>query len=349
MRAFAFLGEGKAGFIDAPRPRATGVDAVVRPLIVSPCTSDVHNVQINAVAPRRILGHEGIGEIVEVGELVTQFRVGDKVAIPATTPDWRSLPAQMGVPQHGHGLLTGNLLSNSEDGLFAEYALIRDADANLAPLPPDIDPVAAVLAGDMVNTGCYGAELADIQLGDTVVVLGIGPVGLMSVAAAKLRGAGRIIAIGSRPCCIQAARDYGATDIVNYKEGDILRQVRELTHKEGADRCICAGGDENALNQAVSMVRWGGTVGNVNYFPTYGDLAINSVRWGFGMGNKTIRGGQCPGGRWRMEQLLNLIRYRRLDPLPLVTHTFQGMDAIADAFQLMADKPPQLIKTMVHM
>ncbi len=348
MKAFAHLGQGKAGWIDAPEPHARGDDAIVRPLIVSPCTSDVHNVAIGCIAPRRILGHEGIGEIVEIGERVTQFRVGDKVAIPATTPDWRAIPAQQGFPQHCQGLLTGNLLSNSEDGLFAEYALIRDADANLAPLPRDVDPVAAVLAGDMLNTGCYGAELADIQLGDTVVVLGIGPVGLMAVAAAKQRGAGRIIAIGSRTSCIQAALDYGATDIVNYKEGDILRQVRELTKKQGADRCICAGGDENALNQAVSMVRWGGTVGNVNYFATYGDLPVNSVRWGFGMGNKTIRGGQCPGGRWRMEQMLNLIRYRRIDPLPLVTHVFHGLDAIPEAFRLMEEKPGQLIKTMVH-
>ena len=200
----------------------------------------------------------------------------------------------------------------------------------------------------MLNTGLYGAELAEVAPGDTVVVLGIGPVGLMAVAGARLRGAGRIIAIGSRPKCTELARFYGATDIVNYKDGDPLRQVRLLTNRQGADCCICAGGGDDALSMAVSMVRWGGCVGNVNYFTTYGDLPLNNVRYGFGMGNKTIRGGECPGGRARMEKLLALLRYNRVDPVPLITHRFTGLDAVADAYRLMAEKPPSLVKTIVR-
>ena len=146
---------------------------------------------------------------------------------------------------------------------------------------------------------------------------------------------------------MELAKFYGATDVVNYKEGDVLRQVHLLTDKKGADCCICAGGDEQALSQAVSMVRWGGTVGNVNYFTTYGDLPLNNVRWGFGMGNKTIRGGECPGGRARMEKLLALLRYGRVDPTPLITHRFTGLDGVEDAYRLMAEKPPELVKTIV--
>ena len=95
------------------------------------------------------------------------------------------------------------------------------------------------------------------------------------------------------------------------------------------------------------MVRWGGTVGNVNYFTTYGDLPINNVRYGFGMGNKTIRGGECPGGRARMEKLLALLQYGRVDPVPLITHRFRGLGQVEEAFRLMARKPPELVKTVV--
>ena len=347
MRAFAYLGQKTAGWIHKDRPRATGYDAVIRPLAVAPCTSDVHNVAIDCLSPGRILGHEGLGEIVEVGELVRDFRVGEIVAVPPVTPDWRTVASQLGAHQHCDGLITGQKLSNSEDGLMAEYALIRDVDANAARIPENVSREGAVLAADMLNTSLYGAELAEVSPGDTVVVLGIGPVGLMAVAGARLRGAGRIIAIGSRPKCVELARFYGATDVVNYKEGDVLRQVHLLTDKKGADCCICAGGDEQALSQAVSMVRWGGAVGNVNYFTTYGDLPLNNVRWGFGMGNKTIRGGECPGGRARMEKLLALLRYGRVDPTPLITHRFTGLDGVEDAYRLMAEKPPELVKTIV--
>ena len=348
MRAFAYLSDRTAGWIEKPRPHAAGYDAVIRPLMVAPCTSDVHNVAIDCLKPDRILGHEGLGEIVETGGLVRDFKVGEIVAVPPVTPDWRTVPSQLGAHQHCSGLITGQKLSNSEDGLMAEYALIRDIDANAARIPEGVSCEAAVLAADMLNTGLYGAELAEVSPGDTVVVLGIGPVGLMAVAGARLRGAGRIIAVGSRPRCVELARFYGATDVVNYKVGDLLRQVHLLTEKKGADCCICAGGGDEALSQAVSMVRWGGTVGNVNYFTTYGDLPLNNVRFGFGMGNKTIRGGECPGGRARMEKLLALLRYGRVDPTPLITHRFEGLDGVEPAFRLMEKKPAELVKAIVH-
>lgn len=347
MKAFVSLGGGQAGWAEKEIPQATGFDGVLRPLLVSPCTSDVHNVAIDCLAPNRTLGHEGLGEIVAVGDQVKEFQVGEIVVVPPVTPNWRTVPSQLGAHQHCEGLITGQKLSNSEDGLMAEYALIRDLDANAARIPPGVSREAAVLAADMLNTGLYGAQLADVQPGDTVVVLGVGPVGLMAVAGARLRGAGRIIAIGSRPAGMALARTYGATDLINYREEDVSRRVHLLTDKQGADCCICAGGGPDALGQAVAMVRWGGTVGNVNYFATYGDLPINSVRYGFGMGNKTIRGGECPGGRARMEKLLALLQYGRVDPTPLITHRFQGLDQVEAAFRLMAQKPPSLVKTMV--
>ncbi|HWQ80596.1 MAG TPA: zinc-binding dehydrogenase [Anaerovoracaceae bacterium] len=348
MKGYAYQSPGEMGWVEKEKPRAAGIDAVVRPLMISPCTSDVHNAEMGYVEPGRILGHEGIAEVVETGNQVKDFKPGDIVAISPVTPDWRTVLTQKGVPQHCHGLLSGNVLSNSMDGLMAEYALVPDADMNLAHIPSGVDYAAAVMATDMMNTGFYGAELADVQFGDTVVVLGIGPVGLMAVAGARLRGAGRIIAVGSRPVCISAARDYGATDIVNYREEDVARQIYKLTDKQGADKCIIAGGDERALGQAVAMVRYGGTIGNVNYFTTPGDLSISNSRWGFGMSNKTIRCGMVTGGRARLEGLLSMVRYGRVDPLPLITHRYQGMEGIVPAFRGMAEKPPELIKTLVE-
>jgi len=347
MKGFAYVSPGKVDWIEKERPLAVGADAVVRPLVVSPCTSDVHNVECGYVEAGRILGHEGVAEIVQVGDNVRDFRVGDIVAVAAITPDWNTVLSQKGVPQHFGGPLTGNVISNRTDGLLAEYALIPNVDANVAKVPDGVSWEAAAMATDMMTTGLYGAELADIRFGDTVVVLGIGPVGLMSVAGAKLRGAGRIIAIGSRPVCIEVARRYGATDIVNYREGDIVKQVFALTAKKGADCCIVAGGDEMALNQAVSMVRYGGTVSNVNYFTTTGNLEISNPRWGYGMSNKTIRCGLTSGGRARMEAMMDLIRYGRIDPELLLTHRFYGMESIPEAFRLMTEKPRDLIKTCV--
>lgn len=348
MKGYAYISPGTADWIEKNRPSASGIDAVVRSLMVSPCTSDVHNVEMGYVSPGRILGHEGVAELVEVGSAVTDFRPGDLVVVPALTPNVRTLMSQKGVPQHCNGPMTGNLISNKADGLMAEYTWIPDADMNLAKIPSGVSWEAAVMASDMMSTGLYGAELADVQFGDTVVVLGIGPVGLMAVVGAKLRGAGRIIAIGSRPVCVEAAKQYGATEVLNYKEGDIVRQVYELTHKQGADKCIIVGGGEQALNQAISMVRYGGVVGNVNYFTTSGNLEFSNPRWGYGMSNKQIRCGLTCGGRVRMEAMLSLIRYGRIDPSLLVTHRYQGFSSIPTAFQVMTEKPKNLIKACVQ-
>jgi len=349
MVGFAYLEKGKAGWVERDCPVATGLDVVVRPLIVSPCTSDVHNVECGYVDPGRILGHEGVAQVVQVGDMVKDFKPGDVILVPAITPNFRTVMSQKGVSQHFDGPMTGNMISNVTDGLLAEYCLIPDADANLAKIPEGVSLEDAVMAADMMTTGLYGVELADVQFGDTVVVLGIGPVGLMAVAGAKLRGAGRIIAVGSRPGCVEAARLYGATDIVNYKEGDIVRQVYALTNKKGADRCIIAGGDDNALNQALSMVRYGGTIANINYFTTSGNLELSNPRWGFGMSGKTIRCGLTSGGRARMEAMLALIRYGRIDPSHLITHRLEGMDSVPAAFRLMTEKPRDLIKVCVRL
>lgn len=294
-----------------------------------------------------ILGHEAIGEVVEVGSLVKDFKPGDKVIVPAITPDWNSLEAQAGYQMHSGGMLSGWKFSNFKDGVFAEFFHVNDADGNLAHLPEGMDPAAACMLADMVPTGFHGVELADIQFGDSVVVVGIGPVGLMSVAGAALRGASRLFAVGSRTNCINAAKAYGATDIINYREGDIVEQVMEKTNGKGVDRVIIAGGDVDTFAQAIKMLKPGGKIGNVNYLGEGDYIKIPRVEWGCGMGHKAIAGGLMPGGRLRMEKLASLMVSGRLDTSKLVTHRFEGLDKVEEALMLMKDKPKDLIKPVV--
>ena len=349
MKGFAMLGIGKTGWIQKEVPACGPLDAIVRPLAVSPCTSDIHTVWEGAIGERTdmILGHEAVGEIVEVGNLVKTLKPGDRVIVPAITPDWGSLEAQAGYSMHSGGMLAGWKFSNFKDGVFAEYFHVNEADANLALLPESLDPAAAVMLSDMVPTGFHGVELADVQFGDTVCVVGIGPVGLMAVAGAALRGAARLFAVGSRPVCAEAAKAYGATDIINYREGDIVQQVLDQTHGHGVDRVILAGGDNDTFLQAVNMVKPGGYIGNVNYLGSGDYVRIPRVEWGCGMGHKTIRGGLMPGGRLRMETLAALMETGRLDTSRLLTHRFQGFEHMEEALLLMKDKPRDLIKPVV--
>lgn len=349
MKAFAMLGIGKTGWIEKDVPACGPLDAIVKPLAVSPCTSDVHTVWEGAIGERTdmILGHEAVGEVVEVGSLVKDIKPGDRVIVPAITPDWGSLEAQAGYSMHSGGMLAGWKFSNFKDGVFAEYFHVNEADANLARLPESLDPAAAVMLSDMVPTGFHGVELADIQFGDSVCVIGIGPVGLMAVAGAALRGAGRIYAVGSRPNCVQIAKEYGATDIINYREGDIVDQIMEKTHGLGVDKVVIAGGDNDTFIQAVQMVKPGGRIGNVNYLGSGDYIKIPRTEWGCGMGHKTIAGGLMPGGRLRMEKLASLMETGRLDTSKLLTHRFNGFEHLEEALMLMKDKPRDLIKPVV--
>jgi len=349
MKGLAMLGIGKVGWIEKEKPSPGLFDAIVRPLAVAPCTSDVHTVFEGAIGERTnmILGHEAVGEVVEVGDEVQDFKPGDKVVVPAITPDWRTLEIQRGFHQHSGGMLAGWKFSNIKDGVFGEFFHVNDADMNLAHLPKEISLEAATMISDMMTTGFHGAELADIGLGASVAVIGIGPVGLMAVAGAKLCGAGRIIAVGSRQVCVEAAKFYGATDIVNYKNGPIHDQILNLTSGKGVDAAIIAGATADIMSTAVKIVKPGGNIANVNYFGEGDILPIPRLDWGCGMADKTIKGSLCTGGRLRMERLIELVVYDRIDPSKLVTHVYKGFDHIKDALYLMKDKPKDLIKPVV--
>jgi threonine dehydrogenase-like Zn-dependent dehydrogenase len=349
MKAYAMLGIGKTGWIEKERPQCGVLDAIVRPIALAPCTSDVHTVWEGAIGERSdlILGHEGVGEVVEVGSFVKDFKPGDKVIVPAITPNWSALESQAGYSMHCGGMLGGWKFSNIKDGVFAEFFHVNDADGNLAHLPEGMDPATAAMLSDMVPTGFHGSELARVEYGDTVCVIGIGPVGLMGVAGAVLKGASFIYAVGSRQVCADVAKQYGATDIINYKNGGILDQIMDRTKGRGVDKVIIAGGDVNTMEEAIKMLKPSGCIGNINYLGSGEYIKIPRAEWGFGMGHKNIVGGLMPGGRLRMEKLASLIVTGRLDPDKLITHRFEGLENIEPALMLMKDKPRDLIKPVV--
>ena len=356
MKGFAMTAPNKVEWIEKEKPKAGPKDAIIKPTALAPCSSDIHTVWeggLDLGGDIRILGHEAIGIVDTVGSEVKDFKPGDKVIVPAITPNWSAKASQCGFHQHADCLLGGYQFTFIRDGSMSEYFMVNDADANLAIQPDDMSDEAALMITDMVTTGFSGAENANIQIGDTVAVIGIGPVGLCAVAGAKLRGAGRLFAVGSRPECVNIAKQYGATDIVNYKKGDIVEQILTETDGIGVDAVVVAGGNSETFAQGIQMAKPGSTISNINYFGTQnyksaGDiLPIPRDAWGAGMAHKTITGGLCPGGRVRMEQLVNVVENGRMDPGLLITHRFNGLEKVEDALYLMKDKPRDLIKPMV--
>jgi threonine dehydrogenase-like Zn-dependent dehydrogenase len=162
-----------------------------------------------------------------------------------------------------------------------------------------------------------------------------------------MRGAARIYAVGSRPNCVEAAKFYGATDIVNYKDGDIVAQIMEAQKGKNVDKVIIAGGGMETFEQGVKLVRPGGIVSNINYLGSGDYFKVPRIEWGVGMGHKRIIGGLMPGGRKNMEYLARLLSYKKLDVRPLLTHKFKGFENIEKGIMLMKDKPKDLIKPVI--
>ena len=351
MKSFVLAEPGKVGWHDSPEPVLTPFGALLRPVALAPCSSDVHTVfgGGSKKAPNLILGHECVAEILEVGEQVRDFQPGEVVAVPAITPDWRALGIQDGNFKHAGAPFSGHQLGRSMPGTFAEKFLIPDADTTLAKIPEGVSIEQALMCVDVVTTGFTGAEYADIKFGDTVVVMGIGPIGLMAVEGARHLGAARIAAVGTRPVCVSLAREFGATDIISYKDGDVVEQVLAMTGGTGADSVIICGGGDEVFSQAVDMVRYGiGTVSNVNYFGGTGNLPFPKFSGGRGMAGKTIHMELAKGGRVRIERMMKMVQYGRIHPEKLVTHCLEGLDEIERALYMMKEKPQDLVKVMVR-
>jgi threonine dehydrogenase-like Zn-dependent dehydrogenase len=233
-----------------------------------------------------------------------------------------------------------------KDGVFAEYFHVNEADANMALIPPDIPDEKVVYCCDMMSTGFMAAENAEIPIGGTVAVFALGPVGLMAIAGARLRGAGLVIGVDSVLKRQELARTYGADAIVDHTKEDAAARIAELTNGKGVDSTIEALGSEQTLQNAIKVTKPGGTISNAGYHGKGEYVAIPRLDWGVGMAEKTIRTGLCPGGRLRMERLIRLLQIGRVDPTPMTTHTFE-FNALDKAFEVMDKKLDGVMKPLI--
>jgi threonine dehydrogenase-like Zn-dependent dehydrogenase len=347
MRAFVMKEIGKVGFAEKPVPKAGPGDAIIKTTKALICTSDAHTVH-GAIGPREnlTLGHEAVGIVHEVGAGVKSFKPGDRVVVGAITPDWGDMFSQSGNSSQSGGALGGWKFANIKDGTFAEYFHVNEADANLARIPAGVADEAAVYCADMMSTGFMGAENARIPIGGTVAVFALGPVGLMAVRGARLRGAGLIIGVEAVPKRQELGRRYGADVIVDFQKEDPVKRILDLTGGVGVDAAIEAVGTDESFQNAVRVTRPGGTISNIGYHGKGDFVRIPRLEWGVGMAEKTIATGLCPGGRLRMERMLRLLETKRVDPTLMTTHTFQ-FGELERAFEVMDKKLDGVMKPLI--
>lgn len=289
MKALVLKGKGNIAYIEKERPTlAAAHGALLKPLLVSPCTSDVHTIwQGSPKRPDLTLGHEVIARVEEVGAEVTDFRVGDVVAVSAITPDWSQPDVEENYAHAGHNF-SAHMLGNTIDGAFQELFYLPYADRNLAHIPDGLTLEDALMCVDVLQTGFTAVEEAGVKSGDTVVVMGIGAIGLAAILGAKLAGARTIYAVGSRPENTRIAESMSDinchVEVLNYRHlhcplpqgmhplanstgSPVVNYVLTKTQTKGADKVLICGGDDLAFPQAIDMVKYGtGVVSNVMYY-----------------------------------------------------------------------------------
>lgn len=289
MKALVLKGKGKITYIEKERPTlAAAHGALLKPLLVSPCTSDVHTIwQGSPKRPDLTLGHEVIARVEEVGAEVTDFRVGDVVAVSAITPDWSQPDVEENYAHAGHNF-SAHMLGNTIDGAFQELFYLPYADRNLAHIPDGLTLEDALMCVDVLQTGFTAVEEAGVKPGDIVVVMGIGAIGLAAILGAKLAGARTIYAVGSRPENTRIAESMSDinchVEVLNYRHlhcplpqgmhplanstgSPVVNYVLTKTQTKGADKVLICGGDDLAFPQAIDMVKYGtGVVSNVMYY-----------------------------------------------------------------------------------
>lgn len=347
MKALVMPEVGSTDVVDKPIPEPGPNDAVVKTTHALICTSDVHTVKgALPVEAGVTLGHEAVGTVHAVGSAVTGFTEGQRVTVAATTPCWHCRYCQSGYTSQCQGPLGAYQYTAQRDGNMAEYFIVPQAMANLAPIPEDLSSEAAVYACDMLSTGFMGAEHCYLQLGDSAAVFAQGAVGLSATIGLSLLGAARIFAVESVPERQELARSFGATDIIDFTDGDAVEQILDATG-EGVDAAIEALGAPSTWEAAIRVTKAGGRTSNIGYHGEHPEpLQVPLDAFGLGMADKSIHTGLCPGGNDRMQRIFALIQTGRFDPTRMTTHTV-SFDDVDSAFWMMANKEDGVIKPLV--
>jgi threonine dehydrogenase-like Zn-dependent dehydrogenase len=350
MKAFVFKEIGEVDVVKKPIPEPGPNEAVVRTTTAMVCTTDVHNVRgAIPVEPNVTLGHEAVGTVQALGSSIEGFSEGDRVAVVGVTPCFQCNYCQRGFSTQCQGkMLGGAKFTVHRDGNMAQYFLVNDAQANLAPIPDGLSDHQAVYATDMLSTGFMGAEHAELEFGETVAIFAQGAVGLSATIGCHLLGAGLIIAVESQPERQELARRFGADVIVDYTKGDPIAQILELTDGEGVDAAIEALGSPQTWDAAIRVTKPGGRISNLGYHGEVPEpLKIPLKPFGMGMADKQIYGGLNRGGSERMRRIFWLMETGKVDPTPMTTHEF-GFDEIEQAFRMMESKEDGIIKPLIH-
>lgn len=263
MKAVVFRGVGDIRLEDVPDPQIQQpTDAVVRLTASAICGTDLHMVRgtMSGMKPGTVLGHEGVGIVEEIGSDVRNLSVGDRVVIPSTLCCGYCSYCRAGYTAQcdnanpngsdaGTAFFGGPADSGPFDGMQAEKVRVPFASANLVKLPDEITDEQAIMLSDILPTGYFGADIAEIEPGNTVAVFGCGPVGQMVIASAKLMGAGRVFAVDCIPSRLAMARAQGA-EVIDYEQEDPVAALKRLTGGIGVDRAIDAVGvDANHAHQ----------------------------------------------------------------------------------------------------
>ena len=352
MKAAVFVAPGRIELVDKPIPEVGPNDALLRITTTTICGTDVHILKGEyPVATGLTIGHEPVGVIEKLGSNVRGYQEGQRVIAGAICPSFNSYASQDGLSSqdggctcHGYKPLGGWRFGNTIDGTQAEYVLVPDAQANLAPVPDGLSDEQVLMCPDIMSTGFAGAEAANIKIGDVVAIFAQGPIGLCATAGAKLRGASTIIAIDGVNQRLQIARQLGADVTLNFNEVDVVEEILKLTGGRGVDAAIEALGLQSTFESALRVLKPGGTLSSLGVYST--DLVIPLNAFHAGLGDNKIVTSLCPGGKERMRRLLNVVASGRVDLGLLVTHQYK-LDDIVAAYDLFGHQRDGVLKVAI--
>ncbi|SMP63555.1 NAD(P)-dependent alcohol dehydrogenase [Noviherbaspirillum suwonense] len=346
MKAAVFVRPGKIILDEKPVPSIGPGDALVKITTTTICGTDIHILRGEyPVEPGRIVGHEPVGVIAELGAGVTGYTVGQRVIVGAITPCGQCDSCLEGhQSQCGGKAVGGWRFGNTIDGCQAEYLRVPFAMANLTPVPDGLTDEQVLMCPDIMSTGFGGAESGNIRIGDTVVVFAQGPIGLCATAGARLQGASQIIVVDSVPERLAMARRLGADVALDYKQVDVVDEILKLTNGRGADVAIEALGTQQTFESGLRSLKPGGTLSSLGVYS--GKLSLPLDAFAAGLGDHRIVTTLCPGGKDRMRRLMNIVGSKRVDLEPLVTHRFR-LDQIEEAYDLFANQRDGVVKVAI--
>lgn len=352
MKAAVFVEPGRIVLEDKPIPDVGPLDALIRVTTTTICGTDVHILKGEyPVATGLTIGHEPVGVIEKLGSAVKGYREGQRVIAGAITPSGWSNACLCGQcsqdgagTAHGWKPMGGWRFGNTIDGAQAEYLLVPDAMANLAPVPDGLTDEQVLMCPDIMSTGFAGAESAGIRIGDTVAVFAQGPIGLCATAGAKLSGATTVIGVDRVPERLEMARRMGADHVVDFSKVDPVDEILKLTSGRGVDVAIEALGTQATFEASLRVLRPGGTLSSLGVYST--DLTIPLGPFAAGLGDHRIITSLCPGGKERMRRLMAVIEAGRVDLGSMVTHRFR-LDDIEAAYELFSHQRDGVLKVAI--